>query len=256
MIRMLRSDILRMAASHRLIIGIICTSIIMLFSLLEDRVFDEDVLSTFEILMYGMPAMLILIAGAYGYADSIYFDIKNNYYRCQLMRVGLHRYIFSKVITIFVSSTMIVTLGMTLFAIIMHTFVPWCDESDMEYYVASNYSCFRALLINHHYILYFLLAGFRYGLLSGILSVLSAYISMFAKSRMIVFAFPFIGRYLCDAISMFLTSKYSLSALFWDQYAGWISPVFTIFLLIGLSAGVALLISGLMMRKVERDYIA
>lgn len=255
MIRILKSDFLRILASHRLSIGIIATSFILLISLFEERIFDVDVLYTFEIIMSGIPAMLILIAGAYGYADSIYLDLKNNYYRCLIMRVGLHRYIFSKVISIFVSSTMILTLGMASFAVIMHIFVPWCDKDSMTYYVASNYSCFKFFLNNHHYLLFFLLSGFRYGLLSGILSVLSAYVSIFAKSRMIVFAFPFIGRYLCDSITLLLTSEYTLSDIFWVQHIGWMSSVFTIIILMGLSASIVLLIGGLMMRKMERDYI-
>lgn len=255
MIRMLRSDVLRMISSHRLPKGIIATCIILMVSLLEDRIFDVDVLYTFEVIMCGIPAMLVLIAGAFGYADSIYMDIKNNYYRCQLMRASLHRYIFSKVIAIFVSSTMILTFGITLFAFIMHLFVPWCDEDSMSYYVASNYSCFKCFLTNHHYLLFFFLSGFRYGLLSGILSVLSAYASLFARNRMIVFAFPFIGRYLCDLITMFLTSKYTLYDIFWEQHVGWKSPAFTIFILIGLAASIVFLIGGLMMRKIERDYI-
>ena len=255
MVRMLKSDILRIILSYRLPIGIIATSFILILSLLEGRNINIDVLYAFEIIMYGIPAMLILIAGAYGYADSIYLDIKNNYYRSQLMHVGLHRYIFSKVISVFVSSTMIITLGITLFAVIMHLFVPWCDDESMTYNVASNYSCFKFFLNNHHYILFFLLSGFRYGLLSGILSVLSAYVSLFAKNRMIVFAFPFIGRYLCDLITMFLTSKYTLYDIFWEQHVGWKSPAFTIFILIGLAASIVFLIGGLMMRKIERDYI-
>lgn len=255
MFKIMKSDVYRILSMHRLFYGIIGVIAVLLATFFEEQLYDTDVLYTIEVIMYGMPAMLILMAGAYGYADSLCLDVENKYYRCIINRINLKRYVASKILSIFSSSVIIVTVGILSFVMILRFYIPWCDTESITYIVDVKSACFGNVLKNNLYPLYFLLFGLRYSLLAGILSVLSAYISLYIKNRMVIFILPFIGRYFCDCIVKILSSDYTLGVLFWEPYVLWESTIKTMLILLFISLSITIFLGFLILKKMKKDYL-
>lgn len=251
----IKSDIHRVLISGKIVIGIIATLIILTFSLFGEQLTGVNVLYVFIFVMDGMPAMLILMAASYGYADSICSDIEHCYLRCLLIRTQLKKYVFAKVLVIFLSSLIITSFGILLFVVVMRFFLPWIGTSDSMYEVFSETGCFCDLLKKGNYVLYFLLCGVKYGLLSGVLSVFAAYISLFVSNRMIVIIFPFIGRYLLDGISMSVTSEYTVSSFFWSANKLFESEAVSLLTAMILVLVLLSFLGFLMTKKIKKDYL-
>jgi len=70
-----KTDLKRSVCSMKLVISIALTMGVLLLSTLEGIALDTNVLYVFSIVMYGMPAMMILVCGAIAFADSFCEDI-------------------------------------------------------------------------------------------------------------------------------------------------------------------------------------
>lgn len=80
----LRDDLKRLLCSAKMIRKVTLTVVVMLLAALEGIDFHAGVLYVFSLIMYGMPAMMILICGALVFADSLCEDAEHNYMRWQV----------------------------------------------------------------------------------------------------------------------------------------------------------------------------
>lgn len=80
----LRDDLKRLLCSAKMIRKVTLTVVVMLLAALEGIDFHAGVLYVFSLIMYGMPAMMILICGALVFVDSLFADAEHNYMRWQI----------------------------------------------------------------------------------------------------------------------------------------------------------------------------
>lgn len=72
----LRADLKRLLCSAKIIISVALTVGVLLLATLEGIDFHAGVLYVFSLVMYGMPAMMILICGALAFANILHFRLE------------------------------------------------------------------------------------------------------------------------------------------------------------------------------------
>ena len=151
------SDLCRAFESRRILIAIIMVIVILVIASFEGISFSEDVLYTFSIVMYGMPAMIILIAGTFAYGDSICSDIEHKYMNNVILKSSLREYVLSKMLVIFITAIITITIGILCYVGILHFFMPWVQINGNQYEFLMQSGSFRYFLSKKMFILYFLL---------------------------------------------------------------------------------------------------
>lgn len=195
----LRADFKRLLCSAKPAVSVALTVAVLLLAVLEGIYLDAGVLYVFSLVMYGMPAMMILVCGALAYADSFCQDAEQKYMIQQIVRGDAGAYILARICSIFLSAMLTTALGIFLFANILHLRLAWVAASGMEQYEGLlRGGGLRIFLKSRRFELYFLCYGLQYGLLSGILSLWAAYLSLYLPNRMLVLAAPMILYYFTD----------------------------------------------------------
>lgn len=197
----LRADLKRLLCSAKIFISVALTVAVLLLAALEGIDFHAGVLYVFSLVMYGMPAMIILICGALAFADSLCEDAEHKYMRQQIIRGGTGMYVLARICSIFLSAFVTTALGIFLFANILHFRLAWVELSgQQEYDNLLRAGGLRIFLKNRQFEGYFLCYGLQYGLLSGILSLWASYLSLYISNRMLVLAAPMILYYFADYV--------------------------------------------------------
>lgn len=195
----LRADLKRLLCSARPASSVALTVAVLLLAALEGIFLEAGVLYVFSLVMYGMPAMMILVCGALAYADSFCQDIEHKYMMQQIIRGDTGAYVLARICSIFLAAMLTTALGIFLFANVLHIRLAWVEASGAEQYEGLlRGGGLRILLKSRRFELYFLCCGLQYGLLSGILSLWAAYLSLYLPNRMLVLAAPMILYYFAD----------------------------------------------------------
>ncbi len=180
-------------------LSVVLTAGVLLSAVFEGIDLDTDVLYVFSLVMYGLPAMMVLVCAAVPYADSICEDMEHKYVMQQIIRGDMKSYISARIFSIFLSALFATAFGIFLFACLLHIKLAWVDVTDLQHYEHMLVSGgLRLFLKNKSFALYFFCYGLRYGVLSGILSLWASYLSMYISSRMLVLAAPVILYYFLD----------------------------------------------------------
>ena len=148
----------------KFLISIALMICVLLFSTLEGIALDTNVLYVFSIVMYGMPAMMILVCGAIAFADSFCEDIEHKYVIQQVIRGDIERYVSARILSIFFVTMLSVTFGMFLFASILHFKLAWVDVSGLQYDHIIHAGGLRFFLIHKWYSLYYFCYGIQHSI--------------------------------------------------------------------------------------------
>ncbi len=195
----LKADIKRLLCSPRPILSVLLTVGVLLAAALEGIYWDAGVLYVFSLVMYGMPAMMILICGSVAFADSFCEDMEHKYLMQQLFRGNVGAYVSARMLSIFLAAMLTTALGIFVFVNILHLRLAWVGTSGVEQYESLlRAGGLRGLLEGRRFELYFLCYGVQYGVLSGILSLWASYLSFYISNRMLVLAAPMILYYFAD----------------------------------------------------------
>ena len=87
----LYADLYRAFFSKRFAFSVLLVIAVLLAASFEGIALHTEVLYVFSLVMYGMPAMLVIIGGVSAYADSIFSDIEHRYIRGILSRTGIRQ---------------------------------------------------------------------------------------------------------------------------------------------------------------------
>lgn len=197
----LGADLKRMLYSEKIIISAALTVAVLLLAALEGIDLHAGVLYAFSLVMYGMPAMMVLICGALTFADSLCEDAEHKYMRQQIIRGDVRMYVLARICSIFLSAFVTTALGIFLFANILHFRFEWVETTGLQHYDSLLLSGgLRNFLKSREFEWYFLCYGLQYGLLSGILSLWASYLSLYISNRMLVLAAPAILYYFADYV--------------------------------------------------------
>lgn len=138
----------------KLVISIALTMGVLLLSTLEGIALDTNVLYVFSIVMYGMPAMMILVCGAIAFADSFCEDIEHKYVMQQVIRGDIEGYVSARIFSIFTVTMLSVTFGIFLFANIMHFKLAWAAYLSM--FISNRMLVLSAPMVQYYFVDYIL----------------------------------------------------------------------------------------------------
>jgi hypothetical protein len=160
--------------------------------------FSHDVLNLFKFSSVNSTFYLILVLVAVlPYSTSFCSDWNSQYIKPTIIRNGITKYCFSKIITCALSSGCAFALGMAIFIISLRLSLGYPlvtpSEGDFTFYATRTLG--GEFLLSGHYILYFLIYIF-FGFLTGALwSVVGLYASTYIPNRFVSLCTPFIIYY-------------------------------------------------------------
>ncbi|MDE7322426.1 MAG: hypothetical protein K2N73_06775 [Lachnospiraceae bacterium] len=237
----------------KFIISVVLAIGVLLFSTQEGIALDTDVLYVFSIVMYGMPAMMVLVCGAIAFADSFCEDIEHKYIMQQVIRGDIERYVSARILSIFFVTMYSVTLAIFLFVCILHFKLAWVDVSGLQYNHIIHSGRLRFFLIHKWYSMYYFLYGIQYSVLAGILSLWAAYCSMYISNRMLVLSAPMIIYYFMDYILSGISSgMLNLSMIFSPSNNIFLNDFLSVLLVIIIAAINLFLIRKLLIKILRR----
>ncbi|MCL2747258.1 MAG: hypothetical protein FWE59_01200 [Oscillospiraceae bacterium] len=183
-----RIDLMRLLKGWTLLLAIPGVMLVLYFSARTDiSGISGSALNVFSnaISRRGFIVAYIFCACAYGFCFSE--DLESDYLRYALIRGNLIKYVAAKVAIMLFSSVFVMTIGCLLFALALKICLPWQDPE--SYQNVSSSMCI--FLIDYHMVLlWIVLAGFLYGICAGVLTLASAYISLYIRNKMLILAMP------------------------------------------------------------------
>lgn len=247
-------DIYRVLGSHDFYAGVLCVMFACWFCTYQMK--DYDVYTMFTYISWQGTYTLIYAAAAISYASAFLEDAEHQFWNVSVLRGDLKSYVLSKVLVCFLSSVFTMGLGMTLFCCVWHMEKPWSRfaESDME--IIQNIDCFRDLMTPETILLYFICGALLRGLLAGILSLVSVYISLYVKNRLFTLTVPvvayfFLVNYLITGLG--LSDMFNVCYIFEPQGGIFADSIWQIPYALGISAVTVLIFAILIERKIHTE---
>lgn len=201
-----KADCIRMLTGHKLylaILGIVCS----LFIALENRGIQDSVFQTFAETRMLSGHILTYIFCAFPYASVFCEDLEHKYIYYEINRGDLRTYTVSKATHIYISSVVVMVAGVFLFCMLLKIGLPWSSTNDYFKDVALAGS-YGFLIAQSQYFIYCLVYAFQLGLLAGTLSTATAFVSLFIRSRIVIFSTPVLILQILYEIAN--TSKYTV----------------------------------------------
>lgn len=217
-------------------LSIILSIGVLLLVTQEGIALDTDVLYVFSIVMYGMPAMAILVCGAIAFADSLCEDMEQKYMLWQVSRGNLEAYVTARTLSIFGITMISSALGLFLFASMLHIRLPWADVSGLQYDHLLHAGGFRIFLTHGLYPVYYFCYGLQYGVLVGIMALWASCLSLYVPNRMLVLCAPMIVYYFTDyALAESSSGMLSLGMIFSPSNNLFLNDFLSVLLVIGIA---------------------
>lgn len=243
----LKADLKRSLCSVKFPLSVILSVGVLLLATREGIALDADVLYVFSIVMYGMPAMMILVCGAIVFADSLCEDMEHKYALQQVIRGDLKTYVTARLLSIFCATILSTALGVFLFAGMLHIRLPWADRAGLQYDHIIHAGGLRIFLTHGMYPAYYFCYGLQYGALVGIMAVWAACLSIYVPNRMLVLSAPMILYYFMDyALAELSSGALSMGLIFSPSNNLFLNDLLSVLLVIGI-AFVNLCLAGKMM---------
>lgn len=201
-----RMDVYRAFFSWRFLIATVFVALSLWFACL-DAGFFNSVMTAYEDIGSGMSLLLVFIFCAYAYSSCFSEDFENSCYRYSVIRGNTWVYVLSKVITICLITTVSMILGTLIFVLSLSCFVPWIPKFQLAgstYDFLTSSGKFPQLLANNHFILYYTCLALCMGLYASMLSLISAWVSLYVSNKMLVLTIPVIVFYIVQLLSITL----------------------------------------------------
>ena len=133
----LKMDFYRMLTSKYFGIGILGVVGVYGFSLVQLK--SQDVYLLNYYIKFYSTYMLLLIFGAVAYSNAMMEDLEYKNYYLQIQKGSFGKYIWSKVITAFISAVIVMVLGTSIFCLMAHFKMPLLSpDNDMLEYLAEG----------------------------------------------------------------------------------------------------------------------
>lgn len=234
--RYLKADFKRAVCSIRFALSVILSTGVLLLAAREGIALDTDVLYVFSLVMYGMPAMVLLVCGAAAFADSLCEDMEYRYVLQQVIRGDPESYVTARILSIFCAAALSAALGILLFAGILHIRLPWADISGFQYDHMIRAGGWRFFLTRGLYPAYYFCCGLQYGVLVGIAALWAAWLSIYVPNRMLVLSAPMIIYYFTDyALAEASSGMVNLSLLFSPSNNLFLNDFLSVLMVIGIA---------------------
>ncbi len=121
-----------------------------------------SVLSSVLLSSYDAGFLVAFSLASIPYAAAFTDDLEYNYAKYLVVRGSLGKYVFSKMLVIFISSMLTMGIGITCFSMLCSLGLPWVDEGMAEY--ISMFGGYRSFLDHGQYLLWFWFYGMQWGI--------------------------------------------------------------------------------------------
>ena len=199
----LRVDLYRCFVNWRFWAAVLVIFAVLLGSLRERiaNVGGKDVYGNFLNTVGLAPALLIFSGSMIAFTGSLCEDREHKYIQNMILRGSIKSYLAARLVVLFIAAQMSVTIGGSLFALLLRCFYPWAAPGTTnDYEIALHSSIFSGLVENEHHFLFFVLWNLIQGIFAGILAVISAWISLYIPSRVMILAAPVVLYYFLDVL--------------------------------------------------------
>lgn len=133
----LKMDFYRMLTSKYFGIGLL--GVVGVYGLSLMQLKSQDVYLLNYYIKFYSTYMLLLIFGAVAYSNAMMEDLEYKNYYLQIQKGSFRKYIWSKVITAFISAVIVMVLGTSIFCLMAHFKMPLLSpDNDMLEYLAEG----------------------------------------------------------------------------------------------------------------------
>lgn len=220
MIKVIRTDLIRLFTTKRIFVAIIGIVFCFYFSVFKLIGVNISVIYVFTQSTLYIPFVLTYSLCSFVYAGVFCEDLENDFIKLCLLRENFNNYILSKTIIVYLSSILIMNLGSFLFVLSLRFQLPWIANQDPVFELIQQ-SGLRTILQSNDYLIYIVIFSSKLGLLGGNLSLISSYVSLDWNNKLFTYSIPFMIYcfiiYFCrDFFSRF--SMFSIIKIFNSSY--------------------------------------
>lgn len=217
---LVRYDIRRCFFTVRYPAVILLAVLLFCFSAYEQYIWENScILVIVDNVSYGIAYVFLLSILALNYGCVFQEDLQNKYIYPVLNRCTLRRYVLTKSVVIMAASVITLVAATYIFILILWgSGHPWFaqDIVDEGYYRLEMWK-WEA---NGHHLIFYGTMAVQYGMLSGLMTLLSAYISLFTNNKMVVYAMPVICAYFLRNYMFSQDSYYNIFTIF-NMFYNW-----------------------------------
>ena len=246
MLNVINADARRWLCSRRFFLIIVAIFFVNYFVLSQNVV--EELMSTnvvydVDLCMEDPFFTLNFILSSMVFGTAYYEEKKNGFLKFCKIRCDSKVYIISKIMNCFLSAFMTLFIGIFLWILSLHLFLPWADlEGSISdsFQIISNLGM-GVLLKEHHFVLYYIFYSVGVGMIGGILAVVALLCSLFINNVMAVEVIPAILYYLSHAYRDDISEKayaWSLEQVLYFPNSLLKSPVLILIKGVGYTAGI------------------
>lgn len=189
----LKTDFYRMFTSKHFLLAVL--GIVGVYSFAWAQLRSQDVYLLIYYIKFYSTYMLLLVFASAAYSNTIVEDMEYKNYYLQIQKGSLGKYIWSKVITTFFSSVIVMVLGTIIFCMFASLKMPLLlqDNSMLEYLTDGDY--FSSLITEKTIFFYQIADAVMTGIMAGIFSVFAMWLSLYVKNQMFAVTVPVVGYY-------------------------------------------------------------
>ena len=214
--------------------GIIGVTFFLFFSLENMGILNDNVVSAYLFSTNMSGVLISFVFCALPYATVFSEDQEHKYVLYSAVRGELKTYVWAKAAVIHLSSVLVMLGGSLLFLLLCRTQAPWMDW-EKDSYGAALEGGYAHLLREGRPFLYCMISSLHLGLLAGVLSLLSAFCSIYLSNKVLVLLLPFLFMILLSGMDMGIFSVrmyFAVSAVFSRD---WQNLLFVLLLSLGPS---------------------
>ncbi len=239
------TDVKRLWKSYEIYAAILGVAAALAFSVEDFGLKNGNVLFTYFYATQMSGFKITFVFCTFAFAASICEDLEYKYVRFQTIRGGLKSYVASRVSVIYLSSVLTMVLGSLLFVLLCRIQGPWENEFDN-----GVFGVYAQLAERGHYVWYCTFCALQLGLLASMLSVLSAFFSLFITNRVLVLILPVLIYEILEELSG-TGFQYDTIRVFHSYYQPFDQPWQCLLLLFAISAGTAAVLAVGIYRKLS-----
>lgn len=197
-----RADIERSIFDIRFFLAIIVEICLMYIASYEIMQWRNNVMIVMYFVTNSTPFLVAYMIAAFPYSGSFAEDIEYKYYYVQLVRGDIRKYVFSKVMSIFLSTCFVMAISIWFFSLLLHIRYPWFITGDDIYRTLIEDGSFKTLLKREYFMLYYFCIGMQKGLFAGLLALLATIASLFYSNQLFSLTIPGLSWYVLDVLAI------------------------------------------------------
>ena len=253
----LKTDLYRLLTSSNLWLSILGIQVLLFIISYSEFQYTVSVFYIIGTIFYGLPSVLFYIFCALPYACSFCEDIEFRFQYLMVSRGSIREYIFSKIITIVLSSCFVMVISIMLYISTLSFFIPWIDKGMGGDLTNIEFFKFGFLVENGQHIFFYFLYSMEKGLMNGILSLLAAFFSICLPNKLLTLSIPVMGAYFIYTLGVALGNNnpmMNLHYIFSFNYKIFSSDILSFLYSAGISFACYIMISIAIFIKVRRRY--